>query len=263
MKLKCPICGKECREEEHGYRCVNNHSFDKSREGYVNLLRKQKKKEYGDSVAQVDARRAFFLKDFYAPLKTAVTQALKDYEVKHAVDAGCGEGYYTNFFKEEIPELDLLGVDISKEAVRLASRHSKAQYAVCGVDALPVFDRSLDAVLNLFAPIAEKEYLRTLKKDGNVIYVQVGKDHLLQLKEELYETVYRNEINYLSEQFVLKEERNVGFEIDVKQEDLWNLFQMTPYYFHTPLSAKEHLKEVKELRIHCEFVIQIYWIANM
>ncbi len=258
MKLKCPICGKQLKEEEHAYLCVNAHSFDKSKEGYVNLLRKQKKKEYGDSVAQVEARRAFFSHDFYRPLKEEVAEVIREYKLSSLVDAGCGEGYYTNYFRRVLPDVDLLGVDISKEAIRLASKQAKTGFAVAGVDSLPVFDHSLDGVLNMFAPIAEEEYLRVLKNDGIVIYVQVNERHLYELKEALYPQVYLNQINYFSDRFRLKESRECAFEIECNQKELWDLFQMTPYYYHTPQAGKEKLKELDHLRIHCDFVIQIY-----
>ena len=42
------------------------------------------------------------------------------------VDAGCGEGYYLNTLREALPQAELLGLDISKEAVRCAAGRYKS-----------------------------------------------------------------------------------------------------------------------------------------
>jgi hypothetical protein len=36
----CPVCGSKMFDLEHSLRCFLGHSFDKSKEGYTNLLLK-------------------------------------------------------------------------------------------------------------------------------------------------------------------------------------------------------------------------------
>lgn len=63
MNLKCPVCQQALISQTTYYRCCNGHLFDISKEGYVNLLRKQGHKEYGDSSAMIDARFNFLKKN--------------------------------------------------------------------------------------------------------------------------------------------------------------------------------------------------------
>ena len=259
MRIKCPVCAEELIKNNNVYQCAKHHSFDISKEGYCNLLRKQAKKEYGDSVLQVKARRAFFSRDYYAPLKKETAALIRSLHKKTLVDSGCGEGYYTGYFQKELPEMEVIGCDISKKAVSLAARNSGAGYFVASNQELPFFDHSVDIVLNMFAPIAEKEYLRILKDDGVLITVQVGVNHLLQLKEALYDTVYLNELNDLTEQFTLKESHTVSFDIDLKNnEEISDLFMMTPYYYHSSRKARENLEKLSSLSTLCEFEIRLY-----
>mgnify|MGYP002624583609 CR=1 FL=1 len=259
MKLKCPLCSKELIKEEKTYSCLCGHSFDISKEGYTNLLMKQSRKEFGDSVMQVNARRNFFATDPYRPLKERVAEVLKSLSTETIVDSGCGEGYYTNYIQSQLPQIDVFGLDISKEAVRLASRHSKANYFVASNQALPFYDKSIETLLNMFAPIDEKECARVLKDDGSFVTVQVGADHLLGLKKALYDDVYFNEVNYLQSEFSLSESEKIDFTIHLNsQKEIQDLFHMTPYYYHTSRASKEKLEKLEELDTLCSFVLQIY-----
>mgnify|MGYP003057234303 CR=1 FL=1 len=43
--LICPVCKEKLIKENKTFRCVNNHSFDCAKQGYVNLSRKQTKNQ--------------------------------------------------------------------------------------------------------------------------------------------------------------------------------------------------------------------------
>ncbi|MCI2284110.1 hypothetical protein L3081_12860 [Colwellia sp. MSW7] len=66
----CPLCQQALILNDNTYRCINNHSFDRAKQGYVNLLPVQFKhsKAPGDNKDMVNARRAFLDKGFYQPL---------------------------------------------------------------------------------------------------------------------------------------------------------------------------------------------------
>ena len=57
----CPLCQNPLLLHENRYQCLNNHSFDVAREGYVNLLPVQQKnsKDPGDNKDMMLARRQF------------------------------------------------------------------------------------------------------------------------------------------------------------------------------------------------------------
>lgn len=260
MKIKCPICNEELVKIDNLYRCLNRHSYDIAKEGYVNLLKKQGGKEFGDSIDMVKARRQFFLKDYYKPLKEKLTSLIQQYNPETLIDLGSGEGYYTNYFKDNC-EIDIVGIDISKEAVRIAAKQNKdVTYIVGSVQDIPLFDKSVDMVINSFTPIDLEEVLRVLKRKGIFITTKVGKNHLLELKQSLYDEVYLNDNKPIEdERLKLLESINVTFKIHLdSNEDINNLFMMTPYYHHTSLSSKEKLKTLNKLDVTCEFDVDVY-----
>lgn len=105
------------------------------------------------------------------------------------LDAGCGEGYYTNSFDAYFATG--IGVDISKDAVKRASKAAKnIRYCAASIFNLPVFDGSIDVVTSVFAPYSAQEFNRVVSPGGYVFAVIPGKDHLWGLKEVLYENPY-------------------------------------------------------------------------
>ena len=77
------------------------------------------------------------------------------------IDAGCCEGYYSSLFAQNN---HLYGIDISKEALKIAARKAKnAKFAVASIYELPFENESFDTCINIFAPDSPKEYLRILK----------------------------------------------------------------------------------------------------
>ena len=260
MKIKCPICNEELVKIDNLYRCFNRHSYDIAKEGYVNLLKKQGGKEFGDSIDMVKARRSFFLKDYYAPLKKELTCLINRYNPTTLVDLGCGEGYYTNYFARNC-DADIMGIDISKEAVRIASKQNKnVIYVVGSIQDIPLFDKSMDLVINSFTPLDLDEINRILKSKAVLITTRVGKNHLIELKEALYDDVYlNNNVPFVDDRFKLIESKTISFIINLEtNEDITNLFMMTPYYHHTSLSSKDKLKTLNSLSITCEFNIDVY-----
>ena len=152
MELLCPVCGAVLTRQENRCICENRHSFDIARQGHVNLLPVQNKRSLnpGDTAQQVVGRRAFLDGGFYAPIRDALCALAKDHGCAGPiVDVGCGEGYYCSQLSRALG-LNLIGLDISKEAVRCAAAKYKNAQWICGSAArLPV---CLD---NLFLNIYE------------------------------------------------------------------------------------------------------------
>ncbi|MCI7367329.1 MAG: 23S rRNA methyltransferase A, partial [[Clostridium] innocuum] len=109
--LLCPKCGNKLVREERVWRCQNNHSYDIAKRGYVNLALHHKALS-GDDREMVKARTRFLSHGYYAPLQAALVELVRGYHPSVVIDAGCGEGYYTNRVKQETDTL--LGFDLSK-----------------------------------------------------------------------------------------------------------------------------------------------------
>ena len=123
--LACPVCRLPLTESEGRFSCECRHSFDTAREGYVNLLQNAKG-QHGDNRLMLDGRRRFLEAGHYAPLKEAVSAAVKTHARQGAIllDAGCGEGYYTEALTRAASSLGgtLYAFDVSRDAVRYAAK---------------------------------------------------------------------------------------------------------------------------------------------
>jgi 23S rRNA (guanine745-N1)-methyltransferase len=273
--LACPVCGLSLAQGEKNIGCTNGHSFDLSAKGYVNLLLSRDKHSHdpGDNKEMVASRRRFLEKGFYLPLvrglaKTVsdIAQAMSQSGNPYAIlDAGCGEGYYTGHISQVLSEaglsFELSGMDISKEAVRAAvSRYKGIFFAVASLFKLPVMTGSLDLLINCFAPASDGEFSRVLKKNGRLICIIPGKDHLYGLKRILYGTPTLNDEKPPElPSFALEDTIRIKDTIAIEDSTtLQDLLSMTPYFWRTPQEGIEKLRSVQALTCDIEFLILIY-----
>lgn len=257
--LICPVCGKPLVFSAHVARCADGHSFDVSKEGYVNLLRGNKPGDLmGDDKTSARCRRDFLNKGYYSSLKNALCQMFSDRKGS-VLDICCGEGYYSTALADN-PNLSVYGFDISKEMVRLASKRGTGCYFVANMASIPIQEASMDYAIHLFAPFQEESFSKVLRSGGKLITVVPGKNHLFGLKQVLYDTPYVND-EQLPQTSTLKlvGRKKVTDEICLAtQEDIQAVFRMTPYYFHTSSKDKEKLLSLKELSTPVEFLLAEY-----
>ena len=272
-EILCPVCGGELMREEGRWRCALGHSYDIASQGYVNLLLSSRKhaKVPGDSREMVEARERFLASGSYGFLRERVAdlaaELMDGIPAPRVVDAGCGEGWYTVRVAGRLRDCGssplMIGLDISKFALRSAAKKDKeGVWAVASIFDMPVADASADLVMNLFAPIAGREFCRVLRPGGWLLVVSPGPDHLFSLKEKLYETAYRNGPVPEPEKgagLVLRRRETVAREFTVgSRELLRDLFQMTPYPWKSPRESRERLERMDSLTTLGEFVLSIY-----
>lgn len=270
--FNCPVCKGELYYNDKELRCSTGHTYDIARGGYVNLLLANQKgsKAPGDSPDMLRARRRFLTAGYYSRL----AEAAADRIIKHInevnkpvtiLDAGCGEGYYTEYI-HRTPEINsratICGIDISREGIKLAAkRRSEIQWSVAGVHSIPLPDGSVDTILNIFAPHDVEEFRRITAAGGILISVVPGPEHLLGLKEELYDTVHLHEDESVEfSGFTIEESYNLKYEFTV----IWpqiksDLLQMTPYYWRTkPGRIQALAKSPAPLSTKTDFKITVY-----
>lgn len=265
----CPICHTALESEEKSLKCLNRHNIDKAKSGYVNLLMSQqtKKKRHGDDKFMVVARKEFLESGYYnillEKLKVVVSQYAKDQDV--ILDAGCGEGWYTDhLFKhltQQALQIKMLGIDISKCAVDYAAKRNKdLQLAVASIVNLPVADDSCDMIISIFAPFSSEECQRALKQQGLLIKVIPLQKHLWSLKQAVYDVPYENVIENLEiEGFDLIEKVEIKEMIHLpNNHDIMSLFAMTPYYYKTGREDQLKIQKVETLDTEIEFAILVY-----
>ena len=252
----CPVCKQPLKLNNRSLVCSNGHSFDIAKQGYVNLLMSNKQGNHGDDKLMVNSRQSFLEKGFYAPMREKVNEILGSGST--VLDAGCGEGYYTSLFAENN---FVFGIDVSKEALKKAAKKApSASFAVASIYEMPFSDSSLDVCINIFAPDSQSEYLRVLKKGGRLITVTPMAEHLMELKSAIYDTPYENPyVDPAKEGFEILSSTNVkyGFTLDCN-EDVLNLFKMTPYYYNTSQKDAQKLNEISSLDVNAAFLITEY-----
>ena len=261
--LICPVCKNELNNENRTFRCESNHCFDVAKEGYVNLLSAHKSGDStGDNKEMARSRRDFLEKGFYSPLAVAVGDCLEKYssDGDNVLDICCGEGYYTSELTKKYNR-GFYGFDLSKSMVRLASkRKCNAQFFVANIASIPIKSNSVKFAFHLFAPFHSGEFSRIIRNDGVVVTAIPGKEHLFGLKKILYtEPYYNDEKEPVSDGLELIEKIRVRDTITLNsKEDINALFQMTPYYYHTPTEGMNRLDKLSTLTTEIEFVLLVY-----
>lgn len=249
--LICPVCRQALFRQGNSLKCINNHSFDFSKDGYVNLLLTSKSGDKtGDSKESARARHTFLKKGYYGCLKKAISEKM----CGTVLDICCGDGYYDD------SSSSLYGFDISKEMVRLAARNNKnGNYFVANLASIPVMSESVDTAIHLFAPFNEKEFSRVLKKEGRLYSVTPGKNHLFEMKSIVYDKPYKNDektpdVTLLE---VVSKQR-ITEKVEIGTEDLKTLFSMTPYFYRTSPENKARLNNVDFIKLTVDFIITEY-----
>lgn len=273
--LRCPICKDSLQRKEKMYSCKNKHCFDVAKEGYVNLLLPNQKhsKNPGDSKEMLVSRKDFLNKGYYNKLSDEVNAAVfNSYEgntgILSIIDIGCGEGYYLSNFISDVNEkedlqVEAYGMDIAKDAIRLAAKRTKdVNWLVGNIINLPFADKSLDVILCMFSIANFEECKRILKDDGKLIFVTAGDNHLKQLKEIVYQEITQSKESSLDKQkvkfFKKSELLKVSYDVLLKEvEDIKNLLKMTPHYWKIKEEKREELYEYSQLNVTIDVNIEI------
>ncbi len=266
MKLICPICKSPLTLEAKSYKCNLNHTYDQAKSGYINLnAGKNSTKTQGDNKLMVTSRSQFLQKNYYQALLKQLNQLLIEIDPQVLLDCGCGEGYYTSHFANQLNQCEIYGFDLSKEAIHHASKQDKkTQYVISSIFHIPMANECADTLINIFAPIALDEFYRLMKKDAVLIVVGPSTHHLFDLKKAIYDHPYENQVEYINDpRFQLYQEVIVNDHIHLaSQEDIQALFTMTPYFYKTSIEDKAKLETLETLDTQISFSIQIYHLKN-
>lgn len=263
--LKCPICNNDLIKKDKSYVCNNNHTFDLSKRGYLNLLlvNQTHSIDSGDNKEMSLARTSFLDKGYYKALNDAIICCIKKYidNNSYILDIGCGNGYYTYNIANDL-ECSVIGLDISKTMINEASKKklNNLNYVVSSSSHLPFKDNSIDVIVSCFSPLDLNEVKRVLKNNGKIIKVTPGEYHLYELKELLYDKPYLNEINKLNtDNLKIEVSTNIKNKIHIEDNiDLMNLYKMTPYYYKTSKEGTIKIESISDIDITLDFNIDVY-----
>lgn len=267
MDFACPKCKGELTLDLNTKKCKNNHAFDRAKAGYYNLLLGAGGGTHGDNADMVLARRDFLSRGYYEPLADRLAALVADVTPHGGcvLDAGCGEGYYTDKIERALALRDsrsnVLAFDISRDAVKNAAKRNRAiSLAVATSYDMPLGDGTVDTVFNAFSPLAIPEVLRVLRTGGRFVMVYPGRDHLFGLKSLIYKTPYKNEPQDTTlDGFKLLSHDTLSYVIRLDNGDaIRSLFMMTPYAYRTSREDRERVLSLSEVSTEVEFIIDVY-----
>jgi 23S rRNA (guanine745-N1)-methyltransferase len=277
----CPVCGGNLARVGRTLKCSLLHSFDVSREGYVNLLLTSGKrpKILGDTGGMLLARREFLNRGHYAPLSDAINQRVAHYlsdppgqnegiAPTCVVEVGSGEGYYVGRLKRHLDDkvsggdICYFGMDVSKDAARLAAkRYGEIHFIVADVKRKALFsDAVVGVVLNVFAPRNPVELARIMAPGGMLLVVIPTPDHLESLRADLgllgiEADKEQRVVEQFAETFRVAGTRTLAYDMHLNGQDLVDLVRMTPNYWHTSEDAWDEVKAVESIHTRAGFTI--------
>lgn len=191
--LICPLCNEPLLDHDKTVKCINNHCFDRAKQGYLNLLPVQHKNSRapGDNIEMVNARRFFLSSGHYEPLaKRFAELAACNTSIKNWLDIGCGEGYYTHKLAEALPNSTGYALDISRDAIKQACKLNKdINWLIASMARVPLSNQSCDLIATIFSPFNWQEAIRILNRKGGILRLGPTSEHLIELREELYDEV--------------------------------------------------------------------------
>ncbi|PIK30658.1 rRNA (guanine-N1)-methyltransferase [Bacillus siamensis] len=241
--FRCQLCRTAMAvSQNQSLICGNGHTFDISKQGYVNFLNKAVNTRYDRHL--FEARRELFdSREFFAPVQkeiAAIISRTQSPQKQAAVlDAGCGEGSHLAAVCRLLqPAFSVtgIGIDISKEGVLHAAKAFGDQmvFAVADVANAPFDDSCFDVVMSVLSPWNYKECSRLLRKGGTVIKAVPRRDYLKEVREFFFGDSPRRNDTAVSAAcrfqagFQTFERKRLRYTKTLSQPDLERLVKMTP-----------------------------------
>ena len=207
-------------------------------------------------------RHQFLTAGFFDPMLEQVRKLLAGGLI---LDAGCGEGTTTKWLADH-SRGDLVGLDISKPAINIASAgvalENQPLFMVGDLARLPFADHRLDAIVNILSPANYQEFDRTLAPDGVLVKVIPGNHYLQELRHLVYpegpHATYNNTPvkKHFIEHYPQAKFSTIRYEFPLDQPLFTALFNMTPLTWQAQ-ENREQLLQRPLNSITAEFEIAV------
>lgn len=296
--LTCPVCGAALSGMDRSLRCPDGHTYDMAREGYVDLAPAGhgRSRRAGDTRAMLEARRRFLQQGHYDALAATLAAMARDQAAADSdavrdragpggpgtetggtatartgtrpftvLDAGCGEGHYLRRVAGELAATAsccLFGVDLSREALRMAARAlPEARFFLNDVaNGITMADGSVDLLLDVFAPRNPAEFARVTAPGGALVVVIPGDGHLRELRDRLpLLDIHPDKRDHLTDQltgaFRLEQARAVVNRLTMSGNDVVDLLAMGPNAWHLDEEALEAARSLDGIEVAAEFEV--------
>lgn len=257
--LQCPICRSSFNVHLHSLKCEKQHTFDFSKQSYLNLLTAHVKTHY-EKALFVSRQNIIVQSKLYNPIHKEIAKILNDrYRRPFTItDLGCGEGSHlkeiTNYLHHDHTGI---GIDISKEGILIAAKtYEQTMWLVGDLAKTPLKDNSIDVLLNILSPANYKEFRRIAANDALLIKIVPVQHYLRELREFLFGAKVEeiNEpIDLFKKQVQLDTILPIQYKKTLNHQELTELVQMTPLTWSADSSKiKDFLQQES-----CEITIDV------
>lgn len=235
--FQCPVCESELSviRNEKSLKCLNNHTFDISKKGTVQLVNKFVQSDYD---AKLFNSRSYMMNaGLFDGVFEQISAYIQNDEV--VVDAGSGEGSAMIYLRKQKP-ITAIGFDLASEGIQSSSRGLSLTdlfFAVGNLANIPLKDDSVDTIINLLSPASYDEFKRILKSGKSIIKVIPNTNYLTEIRqfvaqrENHINATYDNSdvIANLMKNFKSVEVENINYQFALDTPELKeNMFMMTP-----------------------------------
>ncbi|HEM5941728.1 TPA: methyltransferase domain-containing protein [Streptococcus suis] len=257
----CPHCGQALGLDQSSLRCPNRHTFDIAKQGYVNLA-PQVKQSANYHKSSFENRQAFLEAGYYDHLYAVLEGKIAELGLCSVLDIGCGEGFYSRKLAEKM-DLDILAFDISKDSILLAAKSDRTKsvkWFVGDLTKLPIQDKTIDGILDIFSPANYQEFARVLKAGGAILKLVPGPNHLKELrhlaKDQLRKESYDNQdiVDHFKSYMGRVEQEVVSRTLPIGIEQARILADMTPLFFQVDQS-KMDLSQLTEITVEAVLLV--------
>ena len=260
--FSCPICEDSMYLHKNSLFCSNNHCFDLSKNGYINLLRNSVQSKYDKKlfVARNIIIKSGIFNKFLKRLSEIILENINEDKAKiRILDAGCGEGSHIaktiNYLNEKsLVELIGVGLDISKQGIYIAAReYPGIIWCVGDLTNTPFMANQFDILLNILSPANYNEFNRVLNDKGLIVKVVPGSKYLQKLRNLFYKQKdkksYSNEqvIDLFQDNFNIILSEQILYKQKINQQNIKYLLRMTPLSWGI---TKEKLHEIANIGIY-------------
>lgn len=223
--MKCPICSGDLSFNS-SIKCQKNHSFDISKQGYLNLENQAPDEFYNKHFFE-NRYEIIAVNNYYKPLLDVLNELVENTQGT-MIDAGCGEGSFLNKIESH---QDKIGIDLAKDAIALAAKHySNMQFFVSDLSNLPFKNNTVDCVLSILSPANYAEFKRIMKNGAQIIKVLPGSNYFMEIREFFQKEIKHEDLvlNRFREEFPKAKETSVFYKLKISDLDRKRFCAMSP-----------------------------------
>lgn len=262
--FRCPICSSGMSMANKSQLiCTDSHSFDLSKNGYVNLAPQAHVTKYDKSL--FEARKTVMSSGFFKPvleymLNTVITH-IEGRNRPYILDAGCGEGTHLSTILSHLPNHATgVGIDLAKEGIAAAAKeYPGAVWSVADLANCPFNDERFDVILNILSPANYAEFTRLLKPDGLFIKAVPESGYLKELRSIFYEDEERKEetdaVARFAEHFDSVKTERITYLFPLESGLLAPLIRMTPLTWGASVTKIEEALKMDIKNITIDFTV--------